>query len=258
MSRAANFAAGDSLNLLCWTCPAGGDWACRSLAFFVPGNRRQFTPLLCPLCRLSDWPRSRCSFQRYPARLMHPRLATVWFGIVARMCVSISAMRLGICGQWAMVRLALPSRHAALREQPQSGALCTRRPTTRSRSSPPSIWSLAEPQINVLAGYVAGFPAWAYSTRILLAEKVAGWWTCSKNRWEAGTRIKCVLLEAAVPTAQVAFVPSTDRACGKGSSCDGHSNIADWRALLRRLNDKMHGHSRSGYRSTSLRHNLRG
>lgn len=145
---------------------------------------------------------------------------------------------LPICGQWAMVRLALPSRLAALREQPQSGALCTRRPTTRSRSSPPSIWSLAEPQINVLAGYVAGFPAWAYSTRILLAEKVAGWWTCSKNRWEAGTRIKCVLLEAAVPTAQVAFVPSIDRACGKGGSCDGHSNIADWRALLRRLNDK--------------------
>jgi len=259
--------ASDSLNLLCWTCPAGGDWACRGLAFFVPRNRRQFAPVLCPLCRLSDLRTFRWFHSAYPSRLMHPRTQRVFDGAGDRLgakflmsigstfaaiepfgsvslpeCgLSISAMPLGTCdkGPCRVWRSFRDMRRSGIREQPQPGALCTRWPTTRSRSSRPSIWSRAG-TANQRARRVCCWlrqVSWVYSTRILLVEKATGWRTCSKNRWEAGACIKCVLLEAAVPTAQriCPFHLSGVRAAG---SSDGHSDIADWRALLHRLNDR--------------------
>ncbi len=133
--------ASDSLNLLCWKCPAGGDWACRGLAFFVPGNRRKFAPVLCPLCRLSDLRTSRCFHSAYPSRLMHPRTRRIFDGAGERLgakflmrigstcaaiepfgSVSLPEYRLrslpclwALAAKKAMARLALLLRHAALR-----------------------------------------------------------------------------------------------------------------------------------------------
>ncbi len=139
--------ASDSPNLLCWTCPAGGDWACRGLAFFVPGNRRQFAPVLCPLCRLSDLRRFDRSIQPIHRGLSILVTHRIFDGAGERLSVlmrmgstfaaiepfglslpecgpSISAMPLGTCGQGAAARLALFSRYAALRKSRAASVSC--------------------------------------------------------------------------------------------------------------------------------------
>jgi hypothetical protein len=83
--------------------------------------------------------------------------------------------------------------------------------TRRNRSSPPNIWSLAEPHINVLAGYVAGFASLGLFNTDPVGRE--GGWMVDLLKEPLRSR-RCVLLEAAVPTGQAAFVPSTDLACG--------------------------------------------
>ncbi|MBB4396644.1 hypothetical protein GGD62_005771 [Bradyrhizobium sp. ERR14] len=175
-------------------------------------------------------------------------------GLVRYRCQNV---RFDLCHAFGHLRpmghgaFGAPSRHAALREQPQSGALCTRRPTTRSRSSPPSILSLAELQINVLAGYVAGLASWGLFNTDPVGRE--GDWMVDvlKNRWEAGDAF-CSRWQSR--PAQAAFVPIWRAARGQLRWSFRYRRL---KALLHHLN-VMHGDSRSRCRSISVRHNLRG
>ncbi|SDJ12885.1 hypothetical protein SAMN05216338_104048 [Bradyrhizobium sp. Rc2d] len=177
--------ASDSLNLLCWTCPAGGDWACRGLAFFVPRNRRQFAPVLCPLCRLSDLPTSRCFHSAYPSRLMQPRTQRVFDGAAERLGAKF-LMRIGSTLPPLNRLVRYRCRNMGFRSLPCRWALATKGPGAfgapfATCGAPEFESSLSQvrfahdgqrreadlhrrafgvglaPQINVLAGSVAGF-----------------------------------------------------------------------------------------------------
>lgn len=79
-----------------------------------------------------------------------------------------------------------------------------------------------------------------------------------KPAGKPGTRIKCVLLQAEVPTAEAAFIPSTELACGQRAAAMVITISLTAERIYIDSAIRMRGHSRSGCCSTSLRHNLRG
>lgn len=78
-----------------------------------------------------------------------------------------------------------------------------------------------------------------------------------EDRREAGG-IKCVLLQAAVPAGASRICPFHHLACGPGAAVTVITIWLTGEPFSIEATIRMRGPSRSGCRSTSLRHNLRG
>ncbi len=167
MSRAANFAPGDSFKLLCWICPAGGLGISEDLhssCQVIDGNLHRFFVLFVgfPTCARLD-----VYLQRYATRLMRPCTHRIFDGAAERLdqvpddnwehaCRhrTVSFVSLPECGF-----RSLPSsgrsrprgqsgvcrffRDVRLESSLPFGRFAVEGQRRRSRSSSPSIWRLA-------------------------------------------------------------------------------------------------------------------